>query len=171
MGTVQLARVGLLLVRSLSAAGEQGVPLVAKLPALGCYSSSSIWQTLTYWVPRTRQNLFLEDFQRGTEKQTVSKHRYKTKWCILSSTDHPSGTLGTLAGSLRVEWEKIQMWCLSWVLWMMTISWSPSPSLVLFVNKSIRLFFFSLAFLLALKICLFDLIPPFQGLRNNFMLY
>lgn len=143
MGTVHLARVGLLLVWSLSAAGEQGLPLVATwLPSLGCYSSSSIWQTLIY-EPRTRQNLFLEDFQRGTEKQTVSKHRYKTKWCILSSTDHPSGTPGTLAGSLQVEWEKkIQMWCLSWVLWMMTISWSPSPSLVLFVNKSIRLFFF-----------------------------
>lgn len=104
--------------------------------------------------------------REGWKKQTV-KQRYKTKWCILSSTDHTSGTLGAWAGNLCVEWEKnIQMWY-CWVLRMMTISWSPSAALVPLVNKRIRLFFFSSIPSSFENLSLW----PFQGLRNNFMLY
>lgn len=48
--------------------------------------------------------------REGWQKQTVTQHRYKTKGCILSSIDHTSWRVWTLARNLWVEREKkIQM--------------------------------------------------------------
>lgn len=73
--------------------GSAGLPLVAAwLPLLGCYSSSSVCRLLFTEYQEQGRTWSSEDFQRGAEKQAVSKHRFKTKCYILSSTAHPSGT-------------------------------------------------------------------------------
>ena len=82
--------------------GNTGLQVAATwLPSLGCYSSSSIWQTLIYWVPRIRQNLFLRELPErdGKSKQLSTGIKQNDASCLLQTTLADAG--GVSRESLR----------------------------------------------------------------------